>query len=160
LWSTTITPTSGANASFSAPHKATALQHLHASLFSPSTQTWIKAILNKHFTTWLSFTIREIRNHLPKSTATAMGHLDQQRKNLRSTKKKHKAKNVENNEGIDDSNPAQESPTSTAFANLIELNNPTHKSYSDLTGRFPIHSNQGNLYVLVLYLYDENAILV
>jgi hypothetical protein len=80
LWTTTITPTPEANASFSAPLKATALQHLHASLFSPATQTWTKAILNNHFTTWPTFTIQEVRKYLPKSTATAMGHLDQQRK--------------------------------------------------------------------------------
>jgi hypothetical protein len=37
---------------------------------------------------------------------------------------------------------------------------PTEKSYSDLTGRFPVHSVEGNLYVLVLYIYNTNAILI
>jgi NAD-dependent oxidoreductase involved in siderophore biosynthesis len=119
-WTTTITSTPEANATFSALLKATALQHLHASLFSPATQTWIKAILNNHFTTWPSFTIQEVRKHLPKSTATAMGHLDQQRKNLKSTKKKHKTKNVENNEGIEDSNPAQETPINAAYDHMAQ----------------------------------------
>jgi hypothetical protein len=79
---------------------------------------------------------------------------------LKSTRKKHKTKSIEDKKGIEDSNPAQESATNTVSANLIELNNPTHKSYLDLTRRFPIHSSQGNLYVLVLYLYDDNTILV
>jgi hypothetical protein len=35
----------------------------------------------------------------------------------------------------------------------------TGKSYSDLTGRFPAKSQQGNLYVLILYTCDDNAIL-
>jgi hypothetical protein len=56
--------------------------------------------------------------------------------------------------------PSTESATNTGFANLLELNDPTQKSYLDLTRCFPIHSSQGNLYVLVLYLYDDNAILV
>jgi hypothetical protein len=46
------------------------------------------------------------------------------------------------------------------FAGLVDLNEPSHKSCLDLTGRFPLHSSQGNLYVFVLYLYDSNAILI
>jgi hypothetical protein len=160
LWTTHLQPPLQANATYSAPLKATALQHLHASLFCPTTQTWIKAIKNKHFTSWPPFTAREVRKHLPKSIATTLGHLDQQRKNLRSTKRKQRNKPIEDREGIEDTNPEPETPSRTCVANLVEINDPTSKSYSDLTGRFPIHSNQGNLYVLLIYLCDENAILV
>jgi hypothetical protein len=163
LWTINIGEPPQANATFSAPLKATALQHIHASLFSPATQTWVKAVANQHFATWPQFTTKEIKTLLPKSTATAMGHLDQQRKNIRSTKRipKLKAKRaVEDTEGIEDTNPQQAQPSNTGFASLVEVTEPTHKSYSDLTGRFPIHSTHGNLYVLVLYLYDANAILV
>jgi hypothetical protein len=163
LWTIDIAAPLHANATFSAPLKATALQHIHASLFSPSTQTWIKAVINKHFTTWPTFTAKEIKTLLPKSTATAMGHLDQQRKNIHSTKSKHRPKTSkahEDPDGIEDSNPEQAPPNNTGFASLVELTEPSHKSYSDLTGRFPLHSTQGNLYVLVLYLYDANAILI
>jgi hypothetical protein len=31
--------------------------------------------------------------------------------------------------------------------------------YLDLTGRFPTKLQQGNLYILILYTYDDNAIL-
>jgi hypothetical protein len=160
LWSTTIPTPHQANASFTAPRKTAAIQHLHASLFSPTTQTWIKAINNGHFTHWPMFTAHEIHKHLPKSVATTMGHLDQQRKNLRSTKNKPKKTNTEDAARINDTNPPQESTTSLGFANIIEIDEPKRKSYSDLTGRFPIHSSHGNLYVLVFYLYDANAILV
>jgi hypothetical protein len=34
------------------------------------------------------------------------------------------------------------------------------KLYSDLTGCFPAKSQQGNLYILVLYTYNDNGILV
>jgi hypothetical protein len=160
LWSTTIPTPHQANASFTAPRKTAAIQHLHASLFSPNTQTWIKAINNRHLKLWPTFTTQDIKKYLPKSVATTLGHLDQQRKNLRSTKNKPKKSNTEDAAGIEYSNPAQESTTSLGFANIIEINDPKHKSYSDLTGRFPIHSSHGNLYVLVFYLYDANAILV
>jgi hypothetical protein len=33
------------------------------------------------------------------------------------------------------------------------------KVYTDLTGRFPTTSSKGNKYVLILYEYDDNAIL-
>jgi hypothetical protein len=160
LWTTHLKTPLQANATYSAPLKTTALQHLHASLFCPTTQTWIKAINNRHFTSWLPFTAREVRKHLPKSIATTLGHLDQQRKNLWSTKRNQKHKPIEDQDGIDDTNPEQETPSRTCVANLVEINDPTSKSYSDLTGRFPIHSNQGNLYVLLIYLCNENAIIV
>ena len=34
------------------------------------------------------------------------------------------------------------------------------KAYSDLTGKFPFTSSQGNQYILIVYDYDSNAILV
>jgi hypothetical protein len=103
--------------------------------------------------------VQEVHKYLPKSIATTMGHLDQQRQNLQSTKRKHKPNQTEDKEGID-TNPEKAAPTNTGFANLIELTEPTQKSYSDLTGCFPLHSSHGNLYVLVLYLYHSYAILV
>jgi hypothetical protein len=141
------------------PSKATALQHIHSSLFSPATQTWITAVKNQHFTTWPQFTPKVIAKLLPKSIATTIRHLDQQRKNVRSTKRKPRTTDREDTEGIKDTNPPQAASNNTGFAGLVNLTEPSYKSYSDLTGRFPLHSNQGNLYVLVLYLSDANAIL-
>jgi hypothetical protein len=129
-------------------------------MFSPATQTWIKAIDNSHFCNWPICTAKEVQAHLPKSIATAMGHLDQQRKNLRSTKPQKRPNQAENAKAVDDTNPAQESVSQDGFVNVIELTDPQEKSYLDLTGRFQVHSLEGNLYILVLYLYDTNAILV
>jgi hypothetical protein len=47
-----------------------------------------------------------------------------------------------------------------AYASVIDVTEATGKSYSDTTGRFPVKSDRGNLYVLVLYVHDDNAILV
>ena len=35
----------------------------------------------------------------------------------------------------------------------------THKIYTDQTGKFPITSSRGNKYILIMYVYDSNAIL-
>ena len=83
-----------------------------ATLFNPTKATLIKAIANNHFTTWPELTQRLIRKHLPKRTETAQGHLDQEAKNIRSTKKKQTdtqclstQSQVQNNEDI---SPVQE----------------------------------------------------
>jgi hypothetical protein len=62
-----------ANASFTTPFKRKALTFLHASMFSPATQTWVKAIDNGHFRNWPIFTakeVKEVKAHLPKAIAT------------------------------------------------------------------------------------------
>jgi hypothetical protein len=59
-----------------------------------------------------------------------------------------------------DLSPAIDEISDLAFANLLEFDEPEGRSYSDLTGRFPCKSDRGNQYVLVLYVYDDNAILV
>jgi hypothetical protein len=58
---------------------------LHACYFSPVQDTWLKAIQNGRFATWPSVTVENVRNYLPKSDATAKGHMNQIRQNIRST---------------------------------------------------------------------------
>jgi hypothetical protein len=122
LWSIDILAPQQANATYSAPLKAAALQHIHASFFSPATQTWIKAVKNQHFNTWPPFTPQEIAKLLPKSIATTLGHLDQQRKNVRSTKRKPRTTDREDTDGIEDTNPCLSiSPNHPTNPTLISL---------------------------------------
>jgi hypothetical protein len=108
--------------------------------------------------------VKAVRQLLPKSIATTLGHLDQQRQNWQSTKVHKKKKQPSDKEVVqfnDDTHPAMDLPSHEAMANIVELmDDATGKSYSDLTGRFPTVSEMGNLYVLVLYTQDDNAILV
>jgi hypothetical protein len=161
LWTTPLSKpsTNGqANAVHTDHIKSNAITFLHAACFSPTTDTWTKAINQGFFKSWPDITATDIKKHLPKSLATAMGHLDQQRKNVRSTKRKPTAQ--DETDAINDTNPPLEEPTSLAFANVVELSEGDGKSYSDLTGRFPVQSESGNCYVLVLHAFDANAILV
>ena len=50
--------------------------------------------------------------------------------------------------------------THYVFAAVVEVHPTTGQVHSDLTGRFPVQSSRGNKYLLVLYDYDSNAILV
>jgi hypothetical protein len=162
LWTTSLTkPAWQANGAHTINLKINAIKYLHAACFSPTTQTWTKAIDQGFFRSIPALNSRDVHRHLPKSKATTMGHLDQVRQNIRSTKKS-RPNDKEVLEFDLDLNPEEDTTTTnTAFASVIELDDPTDgKSYSDLTGRFPAKSEAGNLYVLVLYTYDNNAILV
>ena len=66
--------------------KSALVQYLHRCDFSPVVPTWTKAIDAKFFATWPGLKSELLRKHLPKSLATAKGHLKQDRQNIRSTK--------------------------------------------------------------------------
>jgi hypothetical protein len=59
--------------------------YLHACCFSPVQDTWLKAIQNGHFATNTSVTVENVCKYLPKSDATAKGHMNQIRQSIRST---------------------------------------------------------------------------
>ena len=56
--------------------------------------------------------------------------------------------------------PKQEENNNCVFADIGLANPDTGKIYTDLTGCFPVTSNRGMQYMLILYAYDTNAILV
>jgi hypothetical protein len=88
-----------------------------------------------------------------------MGHLDQVRKNKRSTK-------VKPPEPDDDSNDVIPSPPSNygkrtqfVYAAIIQAPNESGQIYTNQTGCFPVTSRRGNKYIMILYDYDSNSIL-
>ena len=103
-----------------------------------------------------SYLINIVQKHLPKSMATAIGHLDQERKNLQSTKLQIK---------LDDSNsdhfPKQDKSNKKTYqaAALLFPFNATSKAYGDITGHFPYLSSNRNEYILIIYNHNRNFIL-
>jgi hypothetical protein len=67
------------------------IQYLHAVAGTPVPSTFVKATKDGSFTTWPTLTPERVNKYLEKSEATVKGHLNQTRKNVRSTepKKKH-----------------------------------------------------------------------
>lgn len=134
------------------------IQYLHATCFSPSPSTWIRAINAGHFSSWPNLTTENVRKYLQPSIATSKGHMDQRRKNIQSTK----ASTIS---PANDDDDFTAHPTCTdgkrshfVYAALLEVPTVTGKIYSDLTGRFPIQSSTGNKYIMVVYDYDSNYI--
>ena len=146
-----------ANSAYQTKSNTDLIQFLHAACGSPVPSTWIQAIDNGNFATWPGLTSDLVRKHLPKAIATVKGHLNQHRKNVRSTKQHTPELNTSQHDC--DMFPPQLQPnkrTHHIYASVIDL---TTQISTDLTGRFPVTSSRGNKYVMVLYCYDSNAIL-
>ena len=131
----------------------------HRSLGSPSISTLTQAIQNGFLSSFPGLTTELVRRHLPKSTATAKGHLHQTRQGIQSThaSSAHDVPTVPNTTTL--SLPEGPERTNVILA-AIEAVPDQGKTYGDLTGRYPVQSATGNNYQLVIYHYDANAILV
>ena len=83
-----ITPDSPpvANSAYQQLTLPATLHFLHLAAFSPTKTTWLRAIRKNHFTTWPNLTVKNVHKHLPHNINTILGHLDQQRQNICSTK--------------------------------------------------------------------------
>ena len=122
------------------------LKFLHRSMGSPTKTTLLNAIRKNNLSTWPFFTESNISKFLPNSIPTTLRNQDRTRKNSQSTQQQT-FKTTENR-----------------YINIYaSINRPeilTGKIHSDQTGRFPIQSSSGNKYIMVIYAYDPNDILV
>jgi hypothetical protein len=152
-------PPQQANNLYELTNKRDIATYLHKACFSPVPSTWIKAIDAGFFATWPGLTTDLINKHLPKSEATAKGHLRTARANQRSTKSKptnphtpiHRIPQMT-------TDPPAGHPVRQQECNIKTID-VSGKVYSDQTGRFPHASSKGSKYVMVLYDFDSNAIL-
>jgi hypothetical protein len=124
------------------------ISYLHACCFSPITDTWIKSIQNGHVATWPSVTVANVRKYLFKFDATAKGHMNKIRQNIRSTQPVVEITAPE-------TDMIEEDKWHYIYATALE----TNQIYSDLTCRFPTTSLSGNKYISILYDYDSNSVL-
>ena len=112
-----------------------------SSLGSPTISTFLSAVRLIH---WPRLTVTLINAHIPHTNATALGHLNQRRQGINSTKSLFPLPDTD-----DDDLPSI--PTSTedvrrVYVKIIRLPNTVS---SDLTGRFPTLSDTGNQYILI-----------
>ena len=151
----TRTPTAEANNLYELGTKWDIATYLHKACFSPVPSTWLKAIDAGFFATWPGLTRELIQKHLLKSESTAKGHMRTAHVNQRSTKPKAAP-----------STPLMTTNTLPPGDNVqqqecyIRTIDVSCKVYTDQTGRFPHASSRGSKYVMVLYNFNSNAILV
>jgi hypothetical protein len=86
---------------------------------------------------------------LKLTPATAIGHMNQRRQNIRPTSKTPiaDARTADTDLGT---------KIHLVYAVLIDQG----QLYTDLTGKFPVRSSKGNSYVMVCYVYDCNYVKV
>jgi hypothetical protein len=63
------------------------VHYLHKALFSPTKAAMLQAVKEGHLITWPGLTEDAINKHMKLTPATAMGHMNQRRQNIRSTSK-------------------------------------------------------------------------
>jgi hypothetical protein len=124
---------------------------MHTICGYPVKSTWLKAIKAGNYVGWPMLTERNVQKYYPKTTETAKGHLNQTRKNVRSTKVK--------------ATPLETCNTSHLHGkkvrNVYIQTYMVHEfMFSDQTGHFPIQSLCGNKYIMVMVDIDSNTILV
>jgi hypothetical protein len=85
--------------------------------------------------------------------ATAMGHMNQRRQNIRSTSKNPVTYDIED-ESITPAGSGNK--THLVYAVLVDQG----QLYTDLTGKFPVRSSKGNWYVMVCYVFYCNYVKV
>ena len=136
-----------ANTLFTPKTQQQLVQWLHAAAFSPSPRTFLDAI-QRNPTQLLRNLARPHPRH-PPSNATVKGHLDQQRQ------RKHRHPSPD-----EQPIPSSSTRSHTIYAAILDPSAPTGCTYSNLTGHFPVQSNRGANYILVVYEYDSNAIIV
>ena len=139
----------------------------HASLFSPALSTLQQALQRGYLPNFMGLTAQALNKYPPQSVAMVKGHLDQTRKNQLSTRRTRPPTPTPLNAAADialntdipfplsDPNNAR---SHHCFASVVTPT--TGQIHSDQTGKFIVASSTGNNYVLVVYDYDSNSILV
>jgi hypothetical protein len=121
------------------------VHYFHKALFSPTKSAMLQAVKDGHLITWPGLTEDAINKHFKLTPATAMGHMNQRRQNIRSTSKLPTEKQPTLDTDLGTKNHL-------VYAFVVDQG----QLYTDLTGKFPVQSSKGNAYVMVCYVYDCN----
>ena len=113
----------------------------------------IKSEKNGKFETCTGIISELSTAHLKKSETAVFVHLVQTRK----MSYQQKASNQHWRQNIF---PPKRANNPCVFSDIGLANSGTGKIYTGLTGSFPVTSNRGLQYMLILFSYDTNAILV
>ena len=127
------------------------LVFLHGALGFPPISTLRRAIIAGYLLSFPDLTEKNV-SKLPTQDTTVLGHMDQKRKNVQSTKSK-----PEEDEWTLTLKTHCPAKTQEFYHNILNLNNTI---YTDQTGKFNVRSIRGYQYILITYSYDANAILV
>ena len=122
------------------------LNFLHLSMGSPTKNTLLNALRKNSMSMWPFFTENNIAKFIPDSIPTDLGHQDRTRKNAHYTQQS--------------TYKSQENKYINIYAAINQPEIPTENIHSYQTVRFTVQSSSGKKYMMVIYAYDPNSILV
>eukprot|EP00804_Cyclotella_cryptica_P020487 CCRYP_019795-RA/>CCRYP_019795-RA protein AED:0.41 eAED:0.41 QI:0/-1/0/1/-1/1/1/0/277 len=134
------------------------IQFYYATMGYPVLSTWIKAIDLGYFRGWRGLTSNRVRQFIKPSATSTLGHMDQTRAGIRSTKaaRIHPACCSSPHNTME---PPQQAPnndkTNMVFLTIAKVDG---QLFTDQTGRFPVTSSRGNNYIVIFYIVDANYI--
>jgi hypothetical protein len=104
--------------------------------------------------TFDGLTYSNVARYCPNANKTILGHLAQQRQNVRSTKPK-----LPTPLAPPALLPTAPSPTDVPSNQVFITVQPLSRLYTDDTGRFPVRAHLGNQYIMIAFHTDGNLIL-
>jgi hypothetical protein len=138
-----------ANSVYDLPSIEQAIKWMHALCGYPVKTTWSKAAKAGNFVGWPLLTEKNINKYYPETDETPKGHMNQQRKNVRSTKTPFEVCNA--------AAALRGKKRKDIFVSTYDTR---ETSFSDQTGQFPKQSKRGHKYIMVLVEIDSNTIMV
>ena len=135
------------------------IKYLHQACWSPTVDTWCKAIDRGYLATFPGLTAAAVRKHLPPSIATTKGHMRKSRQHVRSTTAQPTIAHAVPEMTTQDFLTEPSVRTNLVTCKTIDPADPKGLVATDQTGRFPIRSSRGNQYIMVAYVRDANAII-
>ena len=134
--------------------------YLHQCFFLPPPSTIIISIKIDQLLGVPGLTTELVQKYLPPSTATTKGYMHRFPQNMKSART-HTIRNVIGSNNHNDMMPRHENNAQCEIYCFAALSDAHEKKiYTDLTGKFPVRSYQGNQYIFLAYVYDINTILV
>jgi hypothetical protein len=139
-----------ANSVYDLPSTEQAIKWMLAVCGYPVKSTWLKAIKAGNYIGWPMLTKRNVNKYYPETSKTPKGHMNQTRKNVRSTKAKQ--------------TPLETCDTLQLHSKKVRdiyttMYGVRETMFLDQTGQFPTCSQSGKKYLMVLVEINSNAIL-
>jgi len=140
-----------ANSVYDLPSAEHAIKWMHAVCGYSVKSTWLRAIKAGNYVGWPMLTECNVSKYCPKTDEIIKGHMNQNQKNVQSTKVKQVPFEI------------AEYPEMRG-KKILDIYISTYKvretMFSDQTGQFLTRSKRGNKYIMIMVEIDSSAILV
>ncbi len=140
-----------ANSMYDLPSIEQAVKWMHAVCGYPVKSMWMRAIRAGNYVGWPMLTEKNVSKYYPESDETLKGHMNQARKNVRSTKVKQAPLELAEYPEM------RGKKVQDIYLSTYEVRKTT---FSDQTGQFPTCSKSGNKYIMIMVEIGSSAILV